>query len=225
MIKIEKNKPKKPFYKRWWFITIVVIFLIGTIGLIFETDEQKAERIAKQEQREKEREERRQEREEKRAEKKKGKEAKRAAEEEKKRAEEEKKKEEAKNKAKEGKKEEENKEPIIIEIDETVTSLDYTAKVQRVKIEDDILTVVFDWENQSDWDPAHFELLGIIEITQNGEALDELDNDRKYEQIKHGSFDVYDLKYKLIDDSDVTIRIIPNNEHDDSEGTITVSLE
>ena len=116
-------------------------------------------------------------------------------------------------------------EKKTIEVDETVTAADYTAKVQRVKIENDILTVVFDWENQSDWDPAHFELLGIIEVTQNGEALEELDNDRKYEQIKHGSFDVYDLKYKLIDDSDVTIRIIPNNEHDDSEGTITVSLE
>lgn len=116
-------------------------------------------------------------------------------------------------------------EKKTIEVDETVTAADYTAKVQRVKVEDDTLAVVFDWENQSDWDPAHFELLGIVEVTQNGEPLEELDNDRKYEQIKHGSFDVYDLKYKLIDDSDVTIRIIPNNEHDDSEGTITVSLE
>src|SRR5690625_2447873 len=116
-------------------------------------------------------------------------------------------------------------EKKTIEVDETVTAADYTAKVQRVKIKDDILTVVFDWENQSDWDPAHFELLGIVEVTQNGEPLEELDNDRKYEQIKHGSFDVYDLKYKLIDDSDVTIRIMSTNEHDDSEGTITVSLE
>jgi len=118
-----------------------------------------------------------------------------------------------------------DEEKKTIEVDETVTAADYTAKVQRVKVEDDVLTVVFDWENQSDWDPAHFELLGIVEVTQNGEALQELDNDRKYEQIKHGSFDVYDLKYKLIDDSDVTIRIMSTNEHDDSEGTITVSLE
>lgn len=118
-----------------------------------------------------------------------------------------------------------DEEKKTIEVDETIIAADYTVKIRRAKINDDIPTIAFEWVNQSDWDPAHFELLGIIEVTQNGEALEELDNDRKYEQIKHGSFDVYDLKYKLIDDSDVTIRIIPNNEHDDSEGTITVSLE
>lgn len=121
--------------------------------------------------------------------------------------------------------EEKKDEVTKIEVDETVTSVDYTAKVQRVKIDDNILTVVFDWENQSDWDPAHFEVMGYVVAEQNGEPLEEIINDRKYKQIKHGSFDVYDLEYKLIDDSDVTIRIVSTNEYDGSEGTITVSLE
>ena len=121
--------------------------------------------------------------------------------------------------------EERKEEQIVIEVDETVTSVDYTAKVQRVKIDDDILTVVFDWENQSDWDPAHFPLLGYVEVKQNDEVLERTgDTDRQNKQIKHGSFDVYDLKYKLIDDSDVTIRIVSTNEHDGSEGEVKVKI-
>lgn len=122
--------------------------------------------------------------------------------------------------------EEQTDEPIVIEVDESIESVDYTAKVQRVKIDDDILTVVFDWENQSDWDPAHFPLLGYVTVEQNGEVLEQAgDLDRQNKQIKHGSFDVYDLEYNLIDDSDVTIRIVSTNEHDGSEGKIKVSLE
>lgn len=122
--------------------------------------------------------------------------------------------------------EEVEEEVTKIEVDETVASVDYTAKVQRVKVKDDILTVVFDWENQSDWDPAHFPLLGYVVVEQNGETLEQVgDTDRQNKQIKRNRFDVYDLKYKLIDDSDVTIRIVSTNENDESEGTITVKLK
>lgn len=131
--------------------------------------------------------------------------------------------EETKNE--EAENEDEEDEPIIIEVDEEVTSVDYTAKVQRVKISDDILTVVFDWENQSDWDPAHFPLLGYVEVKQNDELLEQVgDLDRQNKQIKQGQFDVYDLEYELIDDSDVTIRIVSTNENDGSEGEIIVKI-
>ena len=113
----------------------------------------------------------------------------------------------------------------VIELNEEITSVDYTVKLQRVKVKDDILTIVFDWENQSDWDPAHFELLGYVQVEQNGEALEEMSDDRKYKQIKHGTFDVYDLEYKLVDDSDVTIRVVSTNEYDGSEGKVTVTIK
>lgn len=136
-------------------------------------------------------------------------------------------KEEQTNDSEENKAEEEEQSDNekVIELGEEFTSVDYTAKIQRVKIKDDVLTVVFDWENQSEWDPAHFELLGFVSAEQNGESLEEISSDRKYKQIKQGRFDVYDLEYKLIDDSDVTIRVVSTNEYDGSEGKITVSLE
>ena len=31
-------KEKKPFYKKWWFIVLAVIFVIGTIGNMFGDD-------------------------------------------------------------------------------------------------------------------------------------------------------------------------------------------
>lgn len=36
-------KKKKPFYKRWWFILIAIVFVIGAIGNIFDSDETKQE--------------------------------------------------------------------------------------------------------------------------------------------------------------------------------------
>lgn len=120
--------------------------------------------------------------------------------------------------------EEENQ--TVIEVDESVTSADYTAKVQRVKIDDDILTVVFDWENQSDWDPAHFPLLGYVEVKQNDGILEQVgDTERQNKQIKQGRFDVYDLEYELIDDSDITIRIVSIAEYDGSEEEIIVKID
>lgn len=117
-----------------------------------------------------------------------------------------------------------DEEKKTIEVDETIIAADYTVKIRRAKINDDILTIAFEWVNQSDWDPAHFELLGIIDVQQDGESLEEIEDDRKYKQIKQNIYDVYDLQYKLRSESDVTIRIIPNNEYDE-ERQITVSLE
>lgn len=116
-------------------------------------------------------------------------------------------------------------ESITIEVDKEATSVDYTAKIQRVKVKDNILTVVFDWENQSDWDPSHFDVMGYVQVEQNGEVLKDISSDRRYKQIKRGSFDVYDLEYELIDDSEVNIKIVSTNEHDGSEENIKVKLQ
>ena len=172
------EKEKQPFYKRWWFILIAAVIVLGISNIINSDDEPKTEQTStkpKQEQKA------------------------------------EKKKDEPKEK--------------VIELDEEITSVDYTVKLQRVKVKDDILTIVFEWENQSDWDPAHFELLGYVQVEQNGEALEEISDNRKYKQIKHGAFDVYDLEYKLVDDSDVTIRVVSTNEYDGSEGKVTVAIK
>lgn len=116
-------------------------------------------------------------------------------------------------------------ESITIEVDKEATSVDYTAKIQRVKVKDNILTVVFDWENQSDWDPSHFDVMGYVQVEQNGEVLKDISSDRRYKQIKRGGFDVYDLEYELIDDSEVNIKIVSTNEHDGSEEDIKVKLQ
>ena len=133
---------------------------------------------------------------------------------------------ETKPKKDKAKKDKSNKDkPITIEVNKEATSVDYTAKVQRVKVKDNILTVVFDWENQSDWNPTHFNTLGYIQVEQNGEPLEDVSSDRRYKQIKRGSFDVYDLEYELIDDSEVNIKIASTNEHDGSEENIKVKLQ
>lgn len=121
--------------------------------------------------------------------------------------------------------EQEQSKEKVIELNEEITSVDYTVKLQQVKIKDDIFTIVFDWENQSDWEPAHFELLGYVQVEQNGEVLEEISDDRKYKQIKHGTFDVYNLEYKLVDDSNVTIRVVSTNEYDGTEGKVTVAIK
>ena len=172
------EKEKQPFYKRWWFILIAAVIVLGISNIINSDDEPKTEQTSTK----------------------------------------------PKQEQKAEKKRDEPKEKVI-ELDEEITSVDYTVKLQRVKVKDDILTIVFDWENQSDWDPAHFELLGYVQVEQNGEALEEISDDRKYKQIKHGTFDVYDLKYKLVDDSDVTIRVVSTNEYDGSEGKVTVAIK
>jgi len=41
---LSKEKVKKPFYKRWWFILIAAIFILGSIGNLFESDEAKQKR-------------------------------------------------------------------------------------------------------------------------------------------------------------------------------------
>ena len=172
---------KKPIYKRWWFIVIAIILVIGIINSLESSDDKQV------------------------------------------------KKDEPVINKKENKETEVNEvneeSETTIEVDESIASVDYTAKIQRVKVNDDVLTVVFDWENQSDWDPAHFPLLGHVEVKQNGEVLEQVgDTERQNKQIKRNRFDVYGLEYKLIDDSEVTIKIISLNEHDESEGTIKVKL-
>ena len=102
-------------------------------------------------------------------------------------------------------------EQTIIELNKEFTSADYTVTIQRAKIDDGKLIIVFDWENQSDWDPAHFELLGSITVEQDSEYLEELSGDRKYKQIKRNRFDVYDLEYELISESDITVKITAAN--------------
>ncbi len=42
------SKKRKPLYKRWWFIAIVAFFIVVALGLIFESDEAKEERLANQ---------------------------------------------------------------------------------------------------------------------------------------------------------------------------------
>lgn len=42
------EKAVKPFYKRWWFIVIAALFVIGLIGGILESDESKQERATEE---------------------------------------------------------------------------------------------------------------------------------------------------------------------------------
>lgn len=203
-MKRKNPRKKKPFYKKWWFWLIVIVVIIGAFSQgeedndITETENKtnESKEVKKNNKEEAEKDNNKEENE---------------------------KVDNSKEDTTEGDKEE---GPVTIEVDESVTSVDYTAKVQRVKIDDDELTVVFDWENQSDWDPAHFPLLGYVEVKQEDKVLKQIGGtDRQNKQIKRNRFDVYDLKYKLIDDSDITIRIVSTNEHDGSEGTITVRLD
>lgn len=57
------EKAKKPIYKKWWFIALIVIFVAGAFGNIFESDETKQERIAEEDAAEQAAEERAKERE------------------------------------------------------------------------------------------------------------------------------------------------------------------
>lgn len=116
------SKKTKPFYKRWWFIIIAVfmsLFIIGTIGLIFESDETKEKRendlaIAQQEKEEnkkvkkEEKEAKKEEKEAEKAEKEKEKEDQKAKKEKEKKDEKAAKKAEEKEEA-DKKKEEESK--------------------------------------------------------------------------------------------------------------------
>lgn len=116
------------------------------------------------------------------------------------------------------KKKDEPKEKVI-ELKEEIPFVDFTAKIQRVKIKDDRLTIVLDWTNQSDWNPAHFSLLAGIDVYQDDEILEMTKGEeRLLKQIKKDSFDVVDLEYKLEDnETPVKITFIPWNEYDEKK--------
>lgn len=168
------EKEKQPFYKRWWFILIAAVIVLGISNIINSDDEPKTEQTStkpKQEQKA------------------------------------EKKKDEPKEK--------------VIELKEEIPFVDFTAKIQRVKIKDDRLTIVLDWTNQSDWNPAHFSLLAGIDVYQDDEILEMTKGeDRLLKRIPKDQFDVVDLEYKLEDnETPVRVRIIPTNEYDEPKET------
>lgn len=130
---------KKPFYKRWWFITIAVILLIGILGTIFESDEAKQEREEKYEQQEKERAEAKKEREEERRIKKEEKEAEKQLKAEK--------KEKEKKKAKDDKKEPESK---VITQDEKIKDKIKDLAEEKASVKVNKIKVVENFSDDSD---------------------------------------------------------------------------
>lgn len=168
------EKEKQPFYKRWWFILIAAVIVLGISNIINSDDEPKTEQTStkpKQEQKA------------------------------------EKKKDEPKEK--------------VIELKEEIPFADFTAKIQRVKVKEDKLTIVLDWTNQSDWNPAHFSLLAGIDVYQDDEILEMTKGeDHLLKRIPKDQFDVVDLEYKLKDnETPVRVRIIPTNEYDEPKET------
>ena len=191
----ELNDMKKPFYKRWWFIAIVVFLVMGGLGALIDeekttSDEEAAEVSSKQE--------------------------------EKQQAEKETAKETAKETIDESKESESNEpKEKVIELKEEIPFVDFTAKIQRIKINDDTLTIVLDWTNQSEYEQAHFSLLAGIDVYQDDDILEMTKGEeRLLKRIPKNQFDVVDLEYKLKDnETPVRVRIIPWNEYDEPKET------
>lgn len=168
------EKEKQPFYKRWWFILIAAVIVLGISNIINSDDEPKTEQTSTK----------------------------------------------PKQEQKAEKKRDEPKEKVI-ELKEEIPFVDFTAKIQRVKVKGDKLTIVLDWTNQSEWNPAHFSLLAGIDVYQDDEILEMTKGeDRLLKRIPKDQFDVVDLEYKLKDnETPVRVRIIPWNEYDEPKET------
>src|SRR5690606_24552126 len=186
----ELNDMKKPFYKRWWFIAIVVFLVMGGLGALIgeetTSDEKATEVSSKQE--------------------------------EKQQAE----KETAKETTDETKESESNEpKEKVIELKEEIPFVDFTAKIQRIKINNDTLIIVLDWTNQSEYEQAHFGLLAGIDVYQDDDILEMTKGEeRLLKRIPKNQFDVVDLEYKLKDnETPVRVRIIPTNEYDEPKET------
>ena len=126
--------------------------------------------------------------------------------------------EQVSTKPKQEKKKDEPKEKVI-ELKEEIPFADFTAKIQRVKIKGDKLTIVLDWTNQSDWNPAHFSLLAGIDVYQDDEILEMTKGeDGLLKQIPKNQFYIADLEYKLKDNkTPIKIKFIPRNEYDEKK--------
>ena len=112
----------------------------------------------------------------------------------------------------------EKSEEQVIEVGEEVPFVDFTAKIQRIKIKDDALTVVLDWTNQSEYDQAHFTLLAGIDVSQKDILEMTKGEERLLKKIKKDRFDVVDLEYNLEDnETPITIKFIPWNEYDEKK--------
>ena len=120
-------------------------------------------------------------------------------------------------------KESESNEPKekVIELKEEIPFVDFTAKIQRIKINNDTLTIVLDWTNQSEYEQAHFSLLAGIDVYQDDDILEMTKGEeRLLKRIPKNQFDVVDLEYKLKDnETPVRVRIIPTNEYDEPKET------
>lgn len=187
---------KKPFYKRWWFIAIVAFLVMGGLGALIGEEETTSDEEATEVS---------------------------SKQKEKQQAEKETEKETT-DKTKES--ESNEPEEKVIELKEEIPFVDFTAKIQRIKINDDTLTIVLDWTNQSEYEQAHFGLLAGIDVYQNDDILEMTKGEeRLLKRIPKNQFDVVDLEYKLKDnETPIKITFIPWNEYDEKK-ELTIEIE
>src|SRR5690606_29374431 len=136
---------KKPFYKRWWFIAIVAFLVMGGLGALIGEETTSDEEATEVSSKQKEKQQTEKET-----------------------------KDQTKDETKDKTKESESNKPKEkgIELKEEIPFVDFTAKIQRIKINNDTLTIVLDWTNQSEYEQAHFSLLAGIDVYQDDDILE-----------------------------------------------------
>lgn len=122
--------------------------------------------------------------------------------------------------------ESENPDDIKIELNEEFNAMYYNARVTDVVLSDGEIRLWFGWTNKSEWDPSHFAMHGEVQVSQDGEMLEEIGGtERKHKQINLKEDDYYKVDYKLISDSDVEISVIPFDKLDEDEEDKVITIE
>lgn len=165
----KRDRVKKPFYKRWWFIVIATIFIIGMIGNALESDEDKQkredERVAAEQQKKDDKKDK--------EDKKKAAEAEKAAEDEKQKEEELKKEKDVEVEEEKKVNEEERKPNKTID----VAIKEDNKNIDNAILKDGILTLERDpgtvWSENSLFHTV-YDLFEALPIAFKDEAVDEV---------------------------------------------------
>lgn len=113
-----------------------------------------------------------------------------------------------------------------------LTFAEFTIDSIRTEISDDELTLKFHWINQSGEDKMPFTVLGYIDVSQDGEQLDEIsgayDSDNKLEILfrnANGGRHPVTLVYELENKEDVRLLFGTTLEESDKKETITIEID
>ena len=114
----------------------------------------------------------------------------------------------------------------IIEYDERFLFADFTVENIQTEINDNELTLKFNWINQSELDKTPFTAVGYLDVTQGDEVLEyKSDNPQIHDRNAQGGVLPVTMKYDLASDEPIRLLFGATSEYDDTEEELIIEID